>query len=86
MRPHLHSLHHLRDSPAAQCVLTEEVFSSQVRAPHVVNAHGGVQLVQQLVQHVLIGGARVLRVNSRSHGLQHAEKHFLSSSRQLQRK
>ena len=61
-------LDNLCDPPPALEVLPEEVGAAQVAAPHVVDRHGRVHLVQQLPEHVLVA---VVGVHHLSHLLQH---------------
>jgi len=82
---YLHSFDHFCDPATTFGVLSEQDVAAQVRSPHVIDAHRGVEAVQQLVEYVLVGCAGVLRVDGRGHGLQHAEEYLLSGTRELQR-
>ena len=66
----LRLLDDLGDPPPAVEVLPEEVGAAQVAAPHVVDRHGGVDLVQQAAQDVLVA---VVGVHHGRHLLQHPE-------------
>ena len=76
---YLHFFHQVCDFPPTFHVLLEEVGAAQVGAPDLVDGQGGVDLLQQSAQHVLVA---VLEADVVGDGLQHLEQHFLGSSGQ----
>ena len=81
INPYLRLFHDLCDPPPALEVLPEQLLAAQVAAPHAVDAHGGVDLVEEPPQHVLV---TVVCVHHLGHLLEHSEEHLLRGAGQLQ--
>ena len=58
-------------------MLPEQVLTAQMGPPHVVDGHGGVELVHEAPQHVL---GVVLAVDGGGHLLQDAEEDLLGGA------
>lgn len=61
-------------------MLPEEAGAAEVRSPHVVDGHGGVELVQQLPEHVL---APLVLVDGLGQHLQQPEQDLLGRAGKL---